>query len=838
MTRASHIDTEQALQESEKKYRNLFHFSNDAIFIHDLEGNIIDANRKAAALFDFPQENLLARKIQDLHPPEALAEATHALERIVREGVINFQVNFRKSNGSIFAAEVSASLFRIGDTKVVQEIVRDVSQRIETESALQRRNEYLQALHQTSLRLVRRLDVETLLRDLVDRSGKLVGTSDGYILIFEPETGDLHARVCIGRYEKLLGYRLKPGEGLAGKVWESGKAMMVDHYSQWPGRLTDETFDSLKTDLGIPLSSGGRTIGVLGVSSFDKDTLFGKDEIEVLTRFADLAAIVLDNAQLHESLQRELIEKKETEKALTEAHETFLTVLDGIDATIYAADMNTYEILFMNKYMQDVFGGDLKGKICYKMFRGADAPCSHCTNQKLLDASGNPTGLDVWEGKNPISGRWYLNHDRAVKWTDGRYVRLQIATDITTMKELEEKRRQTERHQRQSQKMEAIGTLAGGIAHDFNNILSAIIGFSELSLLDVEAESTVHINLTEVLRAGSRARDLVRQILAFSRQTDQEYGPIQLGDAVLDALKLLRSTLPSSIDIRHEIETDTANVLADPTQIHQIVMNLCTNAAHAIQKDGGVIHIALDYVNTESRPIHAAPHLSPGLYARLKVADNGHGIPDEIIDSIFDPYFTTKQKGEGTGMGLAVVHGIVKGLGGGIAVQSAPEKETVFDVYLPTIQESILDPSPRSTSLPTGSEHILFVDDEPALVELGKKTLENLGYRVSTCHGSVDALALFRTKGEHIDLVVTDMTMPKMTGDKLAQKLMDIRPDIPIIICTGFSNRISDKRAAEMGIRAFLLKPVVMEKLARIVRSVLDASGNLPLAPPRSESGL
>jgi len=516
-------------------------------------------------------------------------------------------------------------------------------------------------------------------------------------------------------------------------------------------------------------------------------------------------------------------ERNRSRKALIDSHVRFLTVLDSIDADIYVADMDSYEILLINKHMRESFGENLVGKICHEVFRNEVSVCSNCTNSQLVDANGKPAGPCVWEGQNSITGRWYINYDRAIKWVDGRLVRLQIATDITRIKDLEKESLRIQAQLQQAQKMEAIGTLAGGIAHDFNNILSAVIGYTEIVLGDVAENTSQHKNLQEVLRAGNRARDLVNQILMFSRQTEKELKPVKINQIVIETLKLLRASLPTTIRIEPKLRSNLA-VLADPTQIHQVMMNLCTNAAHAMREMGGLLKIELSDCVLDSRFIEQHPYLAAGAYIKLRVSDSGHGMEQKIVGRIFDPFFTTKERGEGTGMGLAVVLGIVKSHGGTITVDSTIGQGASFDVYLPVIEhETDTDIRPK-VIMPTGTERILFVDDEKALAELGLQILKRLGYHVSTRTSSIEALELFMAQPDKFDLVITDMTMPNMTGDELAAQMMEIRADIPVILCTGYSERISKDKAHEIGIKEFVLKPIIMSDMALTVRKVLDES--------------
>ncbi len=376
----------------------------------------------------------------------------------------------------------------------------------------------------------------------------------------------------------------------------------------------------------------------------------------------------------------------------------------------------------------------------------------------------------------------------------------------------------------QAQKMEAVGTLAGGIAHDFNNILAAILGYAELANFDIAEDSRTKYNLQQSIKATHRARDLVQQILAFSRQARQERKPLDIKPLIKEGLKFLRASLPATIEIRQNMEEDPGTIEADPTQVYQVLMNLCTNAAHAMDEKGGVLEVSLGKADMDGEASAAPAGMEPGPYLRLRVSDTGHGMPPEILKRIFDPYFTTKEVGKGTGLGLAVVHGIVKSYGGGITVSSEMGKGSTFDIYFPRVQAmGRASEAERAEPLPFGGhERVLFVDDEKAIVEIGHSMLKYLGYEVEVRTSSIEALELFRAQADRFDLVITDMTMPNMTGDKLAQELLRIRPGIPIILCTGFSEYLTEEKAKALGVRELLMKPLAIRDLAQAVRRVLD----------------
>lgn len=392
---------------------------------------------------------------------------------------------------------------------------------------------------------------------------------------------------------------------------------------------------------------------------------------------------------------------------------------------------------------------------------------------------------------------------------------------VVTFRDVTEQKEMARRLQ-QAQRMEAIGTLAGGIAHDFNNILTPIIAHTEMALADIPKKSTLRFSLEEVLKAADRARDLVQQILAFSRQTEGKQVVLNIGPVIKEVLKLLRASLPSTIEIRKDIMAEPWSIFADPTQIHQILMNLCTNAAHAMRKKGGVMEIGLANESLDSAAAADIHGLKPGSYLRLSVADTGHGMTPEVMEHVFEPYFTTKETGEGTGLGLAVVHGIVANLGGAVAVESEPGKGSTFHVYFPMVERKAPAEVRSAASLPRGTERVLLVDDEKSMVDAVRLMLEHLGYRVTTRTSGVEALALFRADPSRFDLLVTDQTMPALTGIELAAEILKIKPEIPILLCSGFSDLVNEEKAKAMGIRGYIMKPILMREMALMVRRALD----------------
>ena len=411
------------------------------------------------------------------------------------------------------------------------------------------------------------------------------------------------------------------------------------------------------------------------------------------------------------------------------------------------------------------------------------------------------------------------------------FVRLDCAVTKSNEDDLDEVRaavsdisgqKQMESSLQQAQKLESIGTLAGGVAHEFNNILSIIIGNNELVMDDLPEWSPLRENTEEIRMAGLRAKDIVKQLLLFSRQADAQKTPIYIGSVVKEAMKLIRPTTPANIDIYQNIGDDVAPIIGNATQIHQILINLCGNAADAMINTGGAITIDLKNGTIDEEFMKPNASLCSNRYVKLTVQDTGHGMDKNTLMRIFDPYFTTKKIGKGTGIGLAVVHGIVENHNGLISCESAPGKGTVFTILIPAYEGRVEKGSEPKIVLPIGNERILFVDDEPSLIKLGKQRLEGLGYTVQGSTDPSEALAMFEAAPNAYDLVITDMAMPHMTGDQLTTKILQIRPDMPIIVCTGYSEKLSETEAREIGIRSFVMKPLDKNDFAMMVRKVLD----------------
>ncbi len=525
---------------------------------------------------------------------------------------------------------------------------------------------------------------------------------------------------------------------------------------------------------------------------------------------------------------RDMTQRKKSENALRESEAKYRQLLNHAPSGIYEIDLASGKFTSVNDVMCEYTGysrHELLSMRALDILTEESQKKSIQRLEKIMNGEKVPTSVDYKiKTKNGREICALLNtkflHDPEGRTTGV----LVVAHDITEQKQAEEEKKNLEHQLQQAQKMEAIGTLAGGIAHDFNNILSVIIGYTELILMNAHVDSEVRQNLKEIFNASKHARDMVKQILAFSRQNKQERKPIQVAHIVKEALKMLRASLPSTISIQQKIEKNTGIIEADPSQIHQVLMNLCTNAAHAIDEKDGVLNVSLANVDLDQAAAANITDIRPGSYLKLSVSDTGDGIPPEAFPQIFNPYFTTKEKGEGTGLGLAVVQGIIKSLNGTITVESEVGKGSTFEVYLPIIKRELAKEEEMPKPLPMGYERILLIDDEQPLVEIGKQMLERLGYKVDTRTSSIEALNLFKADPHRFDLVITDIVMPNMTGDKLADEMIGIRPDIPIVLCTGYSEKFTRRDASDMGIEAFLMKPLVMQDLANTVRQALSVN--------------
>lgn len=617
---------------------------------------------------------------------------------------------------------------------------------------------------------------------------------------------------------------------LNGNAWErckiSGKATIF-HRNTWGNSIWGKTIREKKSycinepfyvpdghipitrALAVPIVFHGESIGIIVVAN--KTANYNINDQKILEATARKIAPVL-NARLQRDIQE--ARRKQAQEALRESEEKYRSVVE--ESLVGVCVIQDGILVYVNSKFCEIYGYTYE-EVVDKLTLNS---LVHSNDRHILDEQqrkeDKTDSLEYQFRGVHKNGKIIMlkGFGRAFLY-QGRPAIMGTLIDITREKTLEQQLHH-------AQKIEAIGTLAGGIAHDFNNILAAIIGFTEMLKGHIKEDSNAQRYVEHVLKAGIRGRDLVRQILTFSRQGEQELKPVQMSLIIQEPLKLLRASIPSTIDIRQEIRSNSV-VLADPTQIHQVLMNLSTNAAHAMREKGGTLGVELSDFSFSS-PFET-PHqdMNPGSYVKISISDTGCGMEPKIMGRIFDPFFTTKTAGEGTGLGLSVVHGIVKSHNGFITVESEKGKGSVFNIFFPKNLQDCQVPCEIDPIIPGGHERILVVDDENVLVELEKSALEELGYEVIPKTDGREALLAFKKESDKFDLVITDQTMPHMTGVDLANELISVRPDIPIVLCTGFSEKVNADSAKAMGIRAFLMKPFTIEEIAKTIRSALNA---------------
>jgi PAS domain S-box-containing protein len=562
--------------------------------------------------------------------------------------------------------------------------------------------------------------------------------------------------------------------------------------------------------VSLPLTDGDTPFGALGIYAEEPDA-FDTEELKLLKELADDLSYGILALRLRAQNEQE-------EKARL----LLATACEQLEEGVAIFD-DRGVVQYSNLSLERISGyerGAITGKnVCDLGNSG--------TNEQIFKVMGDAMARnESWNGRFTVgSGR-----NGSTFEIDARVSTMRDAAGIThyvfVSRDVSQEER-LENQLRQAQKMEALGTLAGGIAHDFNNILGAIISCTEFALEDAPLGSPTREDLAHVLKASYRGKNLIRQILTFSRHNEQERQPIEIAPLVKECLKFLRASLPSSIEIRQHISTGSGMVLADPTQVHQVIMNLCTNAAHAMRERGGILEVNLSEVIVDPPTAALSQNVETGPCVRLAVSDTGHGMSQKVLERIFDPFFTTKKRGEGTGLGLSVVHGIIMNYGGDITVSSEQGKGTTFEVFLPCIERSgDLPEAPKGDALNRGTERILFVDDEEDLVYAGEKMLRRLGYEPVVFQNSLKALEAFRAGPDKFDLIITDQSMPHVTGIELAREALRIRPEIPIVICSGFSpdsgEGLTRQEAEQIGVREVQMKPLGSAEMAGIIRRILD----------------
>jgi len=792
---------EESLRESEQRYRALFESTTDAIVVTDPAGGgkVLSVNAAACSMFGYTKEEFLQVD------REAMIDASDGrlaitLDEREKAGRAQSELIYKRKDGTRFTGELTTAFFvdKSGNNRAVG-IIRDITERKRMEEELR------ESEKRASARLV---EIETYYA--TSPIGLCVfDTELRYLRINErlAEINGIPPADHIGRTAREVVPSLAEfAEGIARQIIESGEAVRDIEFS---GETAAQSgVPRLRREDWYPIKDSNGTVVAINVAVQD---ITERKRMEEELR------------KSHDELE---LRVEERTRDLRQSEEHYGTLFNAIDEGFCIIEMIfdesqrpiDYRFLEINAPFERQTGlVNARGKTMRELAPRHEEHWFEIYGRVAL------TG-DAIRFQNPAKelGRFYDVYAFRYGEPEKRQVGI-LFNDISERMKAAEEKAKLEEQLRQSHKMEAIGTLAGGIAHDFNNMLAAIIGFTELSMDDVADNPDTQHKLGQVLKAGLRGRDLVKQILAFSRKVEgSSRKEISLASLVEETHALLRSSLPSTIHMRLGLKTEDDCVFADPTQIQQVLMNLATNAADAMQQEGHLT-TTLSSVTFTQDSVLPDPEMMPRTYLKLSVKDTGCGMTEEVRHRVFEPFFTTKPQGKGTGMGLAVAYGIVKNHAGTITVQSQPGKGSTFEVYLPQAESS--QPKEKETAsirLRHGTERILFVDDEELVVEMGKEMLESLGYKVTFAVRPTDALSLFSKDPKGFDLVITDQTMPDMTGLTLAQKMLKKRKVLPIILCTGHSEAVSAEKAQEVGIRAFLMKPVMKKEMAETVRRVLD----------------
>jgi PAS domain S-box-containing protein len=703
--------------------------------------------------------------------------------------------------------------------------------------------EMLHLQHDLGIALSGATNLEEALTLIVEAVCKIPDMDCGGVYLVNQNSKALNLSYSKGlspQFVKKISYYEKDSD--QAKMITKGKAIFADYSQLKISRDVVKQKEKLRAIAIIPILHRGKAIGALNVAShsINSISLSTREHLETIASQvgSTIARVIVEENNLKQNFELQLLSKKLrteinehklTEKILLEERDKVQKYLD-LASVIFVALNDKGEVTLINTKGCELLGYEKEEIIRKNWFKNflpkrIASKLEHIFTRLL---SGEFEVAPYFE--NPIltkegNERTIAWHNAMIRDDNGQIVTsLSSGQDITDQLQAEKEKKILETQLQQAQKMESIGTLAGGIAHDFNNILSPVLGYTELLLEDIPEESPLRISVNEVLKGALRARDLVKQILTFSRQAKQETKPLKVQYILKEVLLLSRSTLPTTIQIKQDIYKECGMIMADPTQVHQIVMNLITNAFHAMEESGGTLTVGLKEVDFTQNNL-PEPNLTPGPYVCLTIADTGTGMDVETQERLFEPYFTTKERDKGTGIGLAVVHSIVSTYRGAIVVESEHGKGTKFKVYIPRIVSDAETKSEiQPTALLTGSERILLVDDEEPISVMNKAILERLGYQVTVRNSSTDTLEAFRDASENFDLVITDMTMPNLTGDKLAIEIKKIRSDIPVILCTGFSEKISEGKSSLFGIDGIIMKPVSMDELARVVRNVLDSN--------------
>jgi signal transduction histidine kinase/CheY-like chemotaxis protein/ABC-type amino acid transport substrate-binding protein/putative methionine-R-sulfoxide reductase with GAF domain len=705
----------------------------------------------------------------------------------------------------------------------------EIAMRREAETSLRRQKKYLESLREMSMGIVRHLDPDMLLDRILARAVELAGADVGFLYLHQAEEDALILRAGVGACAGHVGIRRSPTDGLAGAVHQSGRPLVLEDYAAWDGRLPDPPYQGIRAVAGIPLISGERVFGVLGVGSGRPGPRFDPELIETLRHFARLSAVAMDNAFLHDRLQRELAGRKRAEQRLRESRDRFQEVLDAVPAGIVLVDAATLRVAYANPAAEEMAGeprGALTGRSCEGMLCAPGGDCPNCWPSSMEPRAPAPAECilaTAGGARVPILKTAYPAR------LDGHAFLVESFIDLRELKAAEARREELESALQEARRMESLGVLAGGVAHDFKNILTPIMGHAEMALRRAPRQGEGRRHLEEVLRAARRAKDLTRQILSFSRKEAGETEEIDANPVVEEVLRLLEATLPAGITLHSDLSPDPLPVAANATQLHQLVMNLCTNAGQAMAETGGVLTVSTGRERT-----------AEGAWVHLTVADTGRGMPPEVRDRLFEPYFTTRGHSEGTGLGMSVVHGIVASRGGRIEVDSAPGRGTRIQARLPLVADATSAlPASATMAPPAGASEnrILLVDDDPLVTEVQAEILTGFGFQVTAFRDGAAALRRFRAGPEDFDLVISDRSMPRLDGEALAREIQVLRPGLPMLFCTGSDEGLSPETARRLSIRECLRKPVPAGELVGAARRLLQAGPMTAGVPPPRSGG-
>jgi PAS domain S-box-containing protein len=757
------------------KYTDLYDFAPVGYFTFDEKGLISELNLTAALLLGTERAFLLNKPLSSFIQQEFQDRFyLHVQDVLGSLAKQTFDLVLKRKDGTSFDAQLESVAVTGAGRKAVWTVLTDITERRRAEKIVQESEEWLMQF----------FDSIPDYCYLVSPEGKIVNVNRAALEVLD------YSR------DELIGH---PAEMIFAPKSQQKRARLFDRWLA-TGAVRNE-------EMTIRSKNGEERTVVLNVGSM-----------------RDQHGKIIHST----SIQTDITERKEMEQALRESEERFRLFFEQNNAAMLLIEPGSGTIMNANPAAAGFYGysrEELLGMNIGDINQLAPDEIS-LARRRVISGESVHFVFPHKRADNQIRTVEVYSTPIKIK---RQTVLFSIVHDITERKNAEEEKARLETQLRRTQKLEAIGTLAGGIAHDFNNILAGILGFTEMALEDTSPDNPIYQHLELILKGGHRGRDLVKQILAFSRLNKQEQEPVVLSNIVDEALRFLRPVLPATISIKKSLLGANDTVLADPAQIHQVIMNLCANAAHAMREKGGTLELSIANVDSSDEELSLWAGLRPGVYVRLSVTDTGHGMTPEILEDIFNPFFTTKAPGEGTGLGLSVVHGILRDHGGHIAVSSEFGKGSTFHVYLPTTESIVSVEAGPLPAIQGGQERILFVDDEELLVQLNLQRLSGLGYQVFTSSNSMDALTLFEAGPDGFDLVITDYTMPNMTGIELARALLAIKPGTSVILMSGLNEKILPEKIKEAGIKAFLPKTAGKRELAGLIRRVLDTN-----SPPKT----